>query len=753
MATRTEIILTKFEADIKDIKSKQKVLEADMRKTTKAAKSTSKALKGVGREVKNMATRFIGFAAAVALVVNSIDKIKKFEKAIDELSSITGATGDQLEFLKQKSLELGATTTIGATQAANAFKLIASARPELLKDAQALAQVTKEAVTLAEASGLELEPAALALAGTMNQFGVESSEAARIINVLAAGSKEGAAAIPAISAAIERFGTVAAASNLTVEQSVGLIETLAGKNIQGAEAGTALRNVILRLQQAGKGYVNGIFDINAALQEVADANLSTVEATELFGLVNVTAGQILTDNIDKIDEYTEKVTGTSTAVEQAAINTDNFSGDLTRAANAWDGLILSLDSGDGVLTKSLRGVTDFATSILQLIETLNKGGDLLRFTLGFSELSEEAQAAAENARQVREQYIKDREAEFDADENLQAQAFARSLSAINRRAENEQTLADAQAKLREENAEKQKKANEKLAKQQEKEIKEEQARSKSATKLLQDAANDRVKAIEEQIEKTKELREQEAEDERERKDAEQLADIERDKALAEAKESLNSQLEASALGLSAALRTAASESAGITIALLAFEKLAAISKIIISLQEETALYGALGPAGIPLQTKAVIAASARIATVIATAIPQLPKFHTGTSFVTDGRGSNEVHAILERGEGVVTGKANKMYPGLVDAANKQRVEEWISSNNADRIINAIKKAEHSDKKGFAENVATSLIAQGGKFYDGNIVNQLESTRRLTKAQHKELLKALKGDTYHYKRKF
>ncbi len=73
-----------------------------------------------------------------------------------------------------------------------------------------------------------------------------------------------------------------AGANVSIEQGVALIETLAEKNIKGAEAGTQLRNVILKLQSSNIGYVNGVFDINAALDEMAAKNLNITELTKFI---------------------------------------------------------------------------------------------------------------------------------------------------------------------------------------------------------------------------------------------------------------------------------------------------------------------------------------------------------------------------------------------------------------------------------------------------------------------------------------
>jgi hypothetical protein len=90
--------------------------------------------------------------------------LSAFTKSISELSAITGATGKDLKFYEEQAALIGKTTTLSASQAADAFKLIASAKPDLLANKEALAAVTKEAVKLAEAAGIGLADAASTVA-------------------------------------------------------------------------------------------------------------------------------------------------------------------------------------------------------------------------------------------------------------------------------------------------------------------------------------------------------------------------------------------------------------------------------------------------------------------------------------------------------------------------------------------------------------------------------------------------------------
>ncbi|WP_340619188.1 hypothetical protein, partial [Xenorhabdus entomophaga] len=61
---------------------------------------------------------------------------RKYGQALSDLSAITGATGAQLKQLNENAQRLGRTTEFGATRITEAFKLMASAKPELLKSTE-----------------------------------------------------------------------------------------------------------------------------------------------------------------------------------------------------------------------------------------------------------------------------------------------------------------------------------------------------------------------------------------------------------------------------------------------------------------------------------------------------------------------------------------------------------------------------------------------------------------------------------------
>ena len=126
-----------------------------------------------------------------------IEKSDEFGKSVASLSALTGLVGKELQWLSKQAKEVsksgtdaGIAITSSAKDIVDAYTLMGSSKPELLKNKEALDQVTQSALILAEAAGMEATEAVESLANTMNQFGAPASEASRYINVLAAGSKK-----------------------------------------------------------------------------------------------------------------------------------------------------------------------------------------------------------------------------------------------------------------------------------------------------------------------------------------------------------------------------------------------------------------------------------------------------------------------------------------------------------------------------------------------------------------------------------
>ncbi|WP_320725015.1 phage tail tape measure protein [Enterobacter cloacae] len=344
------------------------------------AKRTDEAYSRMGKTIAGVAGRLAGFASAGLSLGAIITTTREYGQALSDLSAITGATGAQLKSLDEAAQEMGRSTEYSASQAVEALKLMASAKPELLQTADGLTEATKSALTLAQAAGSTLPDATRTLALSLNQFGAGAQEADRYINVLAAGAKFGASEIADTAAAIKNGGVAAAQAGVGFETLNAAIQVLAEREIKGGEAGTALRNVILALEKGtDKTLKPSVVGLSGALDNLSKKNISTAQAVKLFGVENINAASVLVDNRSKLNALTLALTGTQTAHEQAAIRVNNLNGDIMGLTSAFEGMIIKIgQSSTGPLRSGIQSITD---GINLLTDNFNAVASVALYTL------------------------------------------------------------------------------------------------------------------------------------------------------------------------------------------------------------------------------------------------------------------------------------------------------------------------------------------------------------------------------------
>ena len=345
--------------DFQDLNKEINKQKKDLNDTRTAWQRTTDSAKGffVGTLGANLATSAL--STVWSGFTNIINVQKEFERSLKNLSAITGLTGQDLKFMGDEALKLSMNSGVAARDIVESYKLIASAKPELLNQKELLAAVTKETITLSKASGLDLPEAAKRLTDVMNQFSLPGEEAGRIVNILAEGAKLGAAEVPEVSEAMLKFGVSANAANISVAESVALVEALADKGLKGAEAGTQLRNVLAKLSAPETLPKQALDYLKAAgvnidvlkdktipftqrLEELGKITGNAAALTEVFGLENKNAAQILLENRNRVTQLTDAFNkdGLNSAIEQAETNTDTLAQSQAKLSATWDSVMI-----------------------------------------------------------------------------------------------------------------------------------------------------------------------------------------------------------------------------------------------------------------------------------------------------------------------------------------------------------------------------------------------------------------------------
>ena len=303
-----------------------------------------------------------GYAAAFAGISTSIHAAvtanMEFEKSLSSLRSLTGVSAQELNYFRAEAVKMAMDSTQSAVAMVDAYKLIGSQMPELLKNKEALSATARAAVTLAEAAEIDVPTAAKALTGSLNQMGASSARASEYINILAAASQQGSADIPYLNRAIENAGGTASAVGVKFNELVAAIEAIAPRITDAGSAGTNLRNIFLTLEASADNNLKpSVVGLSTAIDNLSKKNLNATELTKMFGKESVTAAIALLQEKDAFDQLRVGIEGTNTAYEQAEINTDNLAGSVTKLGNAWTAFVNSMSSSNGIIKATTDSLT------------------------------------------------------------------------------------------------------------------------------------------------------------------------------------------------------------------------------------------------------------------------------------------------------------------------------------------------------------------------------------------------------------
>lgn len=332
-------------AEWKMYQQQAKLVTAELQKIKMETMETTSRLERMNNGITKWGGMIATGAAALTGVSFTINKLRSNrddkEEAQAELKALTGLDDNSIQWLTRQAEilstsmeESGLRIRQSSDEILQAYMLIGSKKPELLGNKEALNAVTVEAMRLAAAAKIDLKDAVTATTISLNMYGESADQAAKYVNVLAAGSKEGAADVSAQAATIKNAGVAAASAGVSIEQLQGTIQTLAEKGVEAEVAGTALRKFFLVLQTGPDETNPKVVGLQTALENLNKKGMTAGDIQKMFGEEAYTAASILIQNVDAVDRYTQAVTNTNIAVEQAAINSDTNRAKLEQHKNA-----------------------------------------------------------------------------------------------------------------------------------------------------------------------------------------------------------------------------------------------------------------------------------------------------------------------------------------------------------------------------------------------------------------------------------
>lgn len=331
-------------------------------------------------KVSGVLSRF-GLAVGGLAIVRNIGNIfMGFEQQSANLASVLGKTSDQITALTKDAKRLGSITSFTAKevlQLQTEFAKLGFNETEILN-------ATEATLSLAAATGTELSEAAAVAGATLGGFGLGASETQRVVDVMAKSFSISALDMEKFKEAMKNAAPAARAVGISVEETTALLGTLASAGISGSKAGNNLKTSFINLNAAG-------ITLEEGLEKVMQSEDKLGTATDLVGKRAAASFLVLAEGRKTTDELTEGLNNAGGAAERMArTQLDTLGGKIKLMTSAWEGFILSLEDGDGILGGVMGNAIRFVTDLLGLLtDTKDSVADVvaeqMKFNMQFNE--------------------------------------------------------------------------------------------------------------------------------------------------------------------------------------------------------------------------------------------------------------------------------------------------------------------------------------------------------------------------------
>ncbi len=334
-------------------------------------------ISGVGKKMMPVSTAVGGLG--IAAVKTAAD----FDSAMSQVAAVSGATGDDLQALRDKAREMGEKTKFSASEAAQAMNYMAMAgwkSKDMISGIDGI-------MNLAAASGEDLATTSDIVTDALTAFGLTAADSGHFADILAAASSNANTNVSMMGETFKYCAPIAGALGFSAEDTAEAIGLMANAGIKSSQAGTALRTIMNNL--AGDVKISGqaIGDVTIATTN-ADGSMRSLsdiladcraafggltesekaQAAESLVGKNAMSGFLALMNAAPAD--IEKLSGAidncdGTAEKMAATMQDNLMGQLTILKSQLEELAISFGE---MLMPAIRSIV---TKIQEFVDKLN----------------------------------------------------------------------------------------------------------------------------------------------------------------------------------------------------------------------------------------------------------------------------------------------------------------------------------------------------------------------------------------------
>lgn len=350
--------------------------------TGEKLQSVGASIEGVGKKLLPITTIVGGLGTATVKVAAD------FDTGMSKVAAVSGATGTELDKLREKAREMGAKTKFSASEAADAMNYMAMAgwkTGDMLNGIEGI-------MNLAAASGEDLATTSDIVTDALTAMGLTAADSGHFADILAAASSNANTNVGMMGETFKYCAPVAGALGFTAEDTAEAIGLMANAGIKSSQAGTAMRTMLTNLTGdvifVGNAFgeltvqtVNTdgsmrslgdiLTDCRAAFAQMSESERAA-NAEALVGK-NAMSGFLAVMNaapgdIEKLNSAITNCDGT--AERMAETMQDNLAGQLTILKSQLEELAISVGE---ILMPSIRQIVSWIQGLVDWLNGLDEG--------------------------------------------------------------------------------------------------------------------------------------------------------------------------------------------------------------------------------------------------------------------------------------------------------------------------------------------------------------------------------------------
>lgn len=395
-----------YQREVESTRSRLQSLQGELRETGVSAEESQKKMSEFGSHAKESIGGVVKAAAAITVALAAIAKKAAetgaaFDASMSQVAATMGYSVEEINTegteaaetfatLRKFAQDMGKSTAFSANEASQALNYMALAG----YDAEKAMSMLPKVLDLASAGTIDLAKASDMVTDAQSALGLSIEDTEVLIDQMAKTASKSNTSVEQLGEGILNIGATAKDIKGGTKELTEVLGILADNGIKGAEGGTKLRNILLKLEAptdkaAAKlkelgveaydadGHLRSMQDIfgdlNVALADLDDQSASLAKATIFnardLGAVNA----LLNTSRDRWEQLGEEIENSAGAAhDMAEVQLDNLAGDVTLFKSALEGAEITISDR---LTPSLRNMVQFGTDAVgKLADGFGQGG-------------------------------------------------------------------------------------------------------------------------------------------------------------------------------------------------------------------------------------------------------------------------------------------------------------------------------------------------------------------------------------------